>query len=90
MGFKRKIILLRVMGLMNKKMYEDLDQLNSLRNKCGHSWQIKSVVRRGTKRTKQKRFILQYQGKNLFDPEALKKFIDKYIDVFLKIVDKYI
>ena len=88
-GFKRKIILLRMMGLIGKRLYEDLDQLNSLRNKCGHSWEIGSVIRRGVRRNKLKRFVLEYRGTNLFNPEALARFIVKYNNVLLKIAKKY-
>jgi len=31
MGFKRKIIILRIMKVIDKRMYDDLDRLNTLR-----------------------------------------------------------
>ncbi|MFA4999438.1 MAG: hypothetical protein WC519_01790 [Parcubacteria group bacterium] len=89
MGFKKKIILLRIMGVINKRLYEDLDILNTLRNKCSHNWEIESVIRRKIKRDKSKKYVLIFKGKSLFDPKIMINFLDKYNDVLLKIAKKY-
>jgi hypothetical protein len=47
MGFKRKIILLRTLKVIGKRLYDDLDKLNALRNRAGHVWTLEEVVRKG-------------------------------------------
>jgi len=88
-GFKRKIILLRVMGAIGKNLYEDLEALNDLRNKCGHTWRIEDVIRRGIKRDKIKRNVLEYKGKNLLNPDSLIDFLEICRKTLLKIAKKY-
>ena len=63
-GFKRKIILARLLKLISKTLYHNLDNLNLLRNRCGHHWNINRVVRRGAKRRGPKRYVLTYEGEN--------------------------
>ena len=87
-GFKRKIILLRLLGVIGKRLYEDLEKLNSLRNRCGHHWIIDTVVRRGVRREKPKKYVLTFEGENLFSPASMVSFLSKYSDIYLKLVDK--
>lgn len=87
LSFKKKITLLRIMRVIGKKMYEDLDILNSLRNNCGHIWSIEEVKRRGTKRDKRKKYFLNFKGKNLFDSKVFIAFSKKYRDIFLEIAE---
>jgi hypothetical protein len=76
------------MKIIDKNLYNDLDVLNSLRNRCGHYWTLNSVIRRRIKRGKPKKLVLGYKGKNLFDTKVMIDFLKKYNDVFLKIAYK--
>lgn len=83
-----QIVLLRVMKVINRTLYDDLDKLNTLRNLCGHIWTLDQVKRKGVKRSNIKRYILEFEGKNLFDKDVFINFLFKYNDVLLKIAKK--
>jgi hypothetical protein len=87
-GFKRKIILARLLKLISKTLYHNLDNLNLLRNRCGHHWNINRVVRRGAKQRGPKRYVLTYEGENLFVTKSMIAFINKYTDVYLNLMDR--
>lgn len=87
-GFKRKIVLLRLLGIISKQRYEKLEILNSLRNKCGHQWTIEGVARRRRQKGQPKRFVLAYQDRSLFEADNLVEFLDEYRVLYLKLVEK--
>ena len=89
MGFKRKIIILRIMKVIDKRMYDDLDRLNTLRNRCGHHWSLTGPIRRGVKRRAPKKYPLRFEGTDLNNTAALLSFLDKYSDIFLQLAGKF-
>jgi hypothetical protein len=87
-GFKKKIVLLRILGVVGRKLYNELDALNSLRNRCSHTWALNAVIRKRVKRSKRKRYVLEFDGKNLFNADSFISFLIKYNKVFHKIIEK--
>jgi hypothetical protein len=73
--FGQKLNLARALRLITPKQQADLEKLNSVRNACGHRWEIARLTRRGTRRAAPKKAVLRYNGKNINQTEA---FIDFY------------
>lgn len=88
MGFEAKLKLARVLRLITKGQQNRLDRLRSLRNRCAHAWTLDVVRkrRRGPKPTKR---LLEYEGRNLFDLEALEDFVGDYSGIYLKLFERY-
>ena len=47
LGFNMKLNFATALGLLNTRIQDQLMELNTLRNKCGHNWLLKTPVRRG-------------------------------------------
>jgi len=62
-----------MLGWLSPKQFGELEGLNTVRNSCGHGWQLSPLIRRGVKRKAPKRPVLQYKGKNVYKTEALIK-----------------
>jgi hypothetical protein len=88
MGFKRKLILSRALKVIGKRLYDDLDRLNSLRNRAGHHWTLGDVIRRGVKRGKPKKYALTFRGKNLYQPAAMIEFLGTYKKAYLDLMER--
>lgn len=84
-NFKNKIVLLRSAGIIRKSQFDDLATLNKIRNKCAHNWMINSLIRRRVKRTKQKKHLLEYNGKNLYKLDIFKDFIGEYGHLYVQL-----
>lgn len=86
-GFKRKTVLLRMLRVIDKELYDDLDRLNALRNRSGHNWVIDKAVRRKGRQAP-KKYVLTFEGQNLFNAQAMVAFLKKYNDVYLAVADR--
>jgi hypothetical protein len=72
-GFHHKLMLARSLGILRPKEFKDLAELNTIRNRCSHNWQLSRIIRRRLKPGKPKKPILRWRGKNLYETDA---FID--------------
>lgn len=86
LGFRKKLLLVRAMGFIDDRYYKKLISLNKLRNACGHEWILEKVIRKGKKRHKKKKRLLEYKGKNLFKIEVFEEFFGDYGKIYLKII----
>jgi hypothetical protein len=75
-GMRKKIDLLRGMGLISTGTYETLVKINSVRNRAAHSLNLEGVVRKKKKRHGKKNPILNYNGKNLYVVRHFHEFMD--------------
>ena len=87
--FRQKIILMRAIGAIAPSVFRELEKLNQIRNSCSHNWLLSIKRRRGIKRTKKKRPVLEYEGKNLYERDNLKAFIWKYTRLYLRLYMKF-
>jgi hypothetical protein len=85
MRFHHKLLLVRTLGWLTPTQFQELEQLNNVRNKCGHGWELHKVVRRGRKRAGPKRRVLTYKGKNVYEPEVLVDFIRHFNRLYFKL-----
>jgi len=90
-GFERKLKLMRVVGLIAKGTHEKLAVLNTLRNKCSHTWELDQPVRKGKRPRQLKPPLLQFRGKSLFEMATFRGFVAEYgqfyYDLFLRVYD---
>lgn len=75
-GMRKKIDLLRGMGLISTPTYETLVKINSVRNRAAHNLNLKGVVRKQKKRRGKKNPVLNYSGKNLYVVRNFHEFMD--------------
>ncbi|MGH9715704.1 MAG: hypothetical protein ACRD4R_03100 [Candidatus Acidiferrales bacterium] len=87
--FEAKLKLARILGIITKKQHRQMEVLNVLRNKCAHNWMLDVARIRGTRIRPAKR-LLEYEGKNLFDLEALQDFMHIYGRIYLRLLETYI
>ena len=85
LGFRHKLMLARSLNLVTPREFADLAELNTIRNKCSHTWLLNRVRRRGIKRSKPKRPLLRYRGTNLYQTDAFIEFVDYFSAQYLKI-----
>jgi hypothetical protein len=78
LGFDMKLNFALALGLLSAEAKAKLMELNSVRNKCSHSWLLK--VRQRRKRTpgQNKPPLLLYEGRDLHGVQALKDFIKEF------------
>jgi len=84
-GFDRKLKFMRVFGIITKRTYDRLKVLNTLRNKCGHNWELNVPVRRGKRPRQLKPPLLPYGGGSLFEVSRLKDFIAEYGQLYFRL-----
>jgi len=78
LGFRHKLMLARTLNLVTRKELADLAELNTVRNKCSHTWVLKKLVRRKLKPSKPKRPLLRWRGTNLYNTEDFLAFVSLY------------
>lgn len=83
--FARKCNLLRALGDLRRPDYDKLLELDALRNKCSHNWLLNSRLRKGKKPRAQKRPLLRFKDRNLYEAEVLREFIDEYRMVYVRL-----
>jgi hypothetical protein len=87
-GFARKTTLARMLKLIDKRLFNDLVALNKLRNRCGHVSALREIDPEKRSKGGAPRDTLTFNGRNLFIPEVLLEFMEKYNDVFLHLAEK--
>jgi len=46
LGFRHKLLLARSLNLITRAEFTDLAELNTVRNRCSHNWQLNKVTRK--------------------------------------------
>jgi hypothetical protein len=87
-GFARKVALVRMLKLIDKRLFDDLTVINTLRNKCGNIVYLNEIDTLRRRPGTGPRYTLSYRGRNLFQVTVMREFIDKYTDVFLRLCEK--
>jgi hypothetical protein len=85
LGFDKKLNFAVGLGLIGESLRKKLMELNSMRNKCGHNWLLKGVVRRGKDRKQKKPPLLSFRAGDLHDVPVLKAFWGEYQGIYLRL-----
>lgn len=89
-GFDKKLTLLRGFGLIRKSEYTKLTELNKVRNKCGHNWELDALLRRKIKRHHPKRPLIEFRGRSILNPEAVGEFAAEYGNLYYKLFLRFL
>jgi hypothetical protein len=90
LGFDMKLNFAQGLGLISDALRKQLTELNSLRNKCAHNWQLNAVVRRGKKRRQKKPPLLLFRQRDLHKVPVLKDFIGEYGSLYVHLYAKWV
>jgi len=85
LGFRHKLLLARSLNLITRAEFTDLAELNTVRNRCSHNWQLNKVTRRKLTPSKAKKPILRFRGTNLYQTDAFLKFVGLFSKHYLKL-----
>ena len=85
LGFRHKLLLARSLSLITRAELTDLAELNTVRNRCSHTWLLNKVTRRKIKRTKPKRPLLRFRGTSLYQTDAFLKFEGLFTKHYLRL-----
>jgi hypothetical protein len=85
LGFRHKLMLARTLKLVTPKEFSDLLELNTIRNRCSHTWSLDKVTRRKIKPSKPKRPLLRYRGTNLYETNAFVDFVGHFTAHYLRL-----
>jgi hypothetical protein len=85
LGFMHKLMLARSLGIIRRTEFDDLTELNTVRNRCSHNWQLNRVIRRKLKPSKPKRPLLRWRGRNLYNTDAFIDFGHHFTGHYLRI-----
>lgn len=87
--FLQKLQLARLLGLINKATSEKLKKLNTIRNKCAHTWILNIKTWKKEKKKRRKRPFIEYHNKNLLNQKVfLEKFLPEYNKIYLKLFER--
>ena len=87
-GFAKKLSLARLTGFVGGATYSKLRDLNKLRNRCSHNWLLNIVIRRGVKRRKSKKHLLEFRGLNLYEVGPFKEFTREFASLYYKLFSR--
>jgi hypothetical protein len=90
LGFDMKLNLALGMGLLTVPQQAPLMELNTMRNKCSHNWQLKAVVRRGKRPSQKKPPLLLFRGNNLHRVAVLDGFMSEFSMVYLLLYSRWV
>jgi hypothetical protein len=85
LGFQHKLMLARSLSLVTRAEFTDLAELNTIRNRCSHTWSLDKITRRKIKPSKAKRPLLRWRGRNLYNTEAFADFVTHFTKHYLKL-----
>ncbi len=84
-GFRHKVMLARGLGLIAPKEYDDLSDLNTMRNRCSHKWHLGKIIRRKLKPSKPKRPLLRFRGTNLYRTDDFIEFERYFAKLYVRL-----
>ena len=85
LGFRHKLMLARSLGLITPTELKDIAELNTVRNRCSHTWSLDKVTRRKINPSKPKRPLLRWRGTNLYKTDAFTDFVSHFSKHYLKL-----
>jgi hypothetical protein len=85
LGFRHKLLLARSLNVITRAEFTDLVELNTVRNRCSHNWQLNKVTRRKLKPSKVKKPILRFRGTNLYQTDAFLQFVGLFSRHYVKL-----
>ena len=85
LGFRHKLMLARSLDLISAKEFADLVELNTVRNRCSHSWSLGKLTRRRIKPSRPKRPLLRWRGTNLYKTDDFLAFVRVYSLHYVKL-----
>lgn len=88
-GFRHKLMLARSLGIVTHAEFNDFGELNTVRNRCSHNWQLSRIIRRRLKPSKPKRPLLRWRGNNLYNTDAFLDFAGHFERLYLKLWLRY-
>jgi hypothetical protein len=91
LGFRDTIDWAARLGVMPKRMYLPLKELNDVRNACAHNWTLNSyTMKQATKKRRVRKYTVTFQGKNLLTRKIMKEqFIPIYGAIYLTLWKAY-
>jgi hypothetical protein len=90
LGFDQKLDLAVALRIINDKRRRRLAILNTLRNKCGHHWLLKGIVRKGRRPRQLKPPLLMYEGRDLHQVATFKGFLAEYGPLYARMFVQYL
>jgi hypothetical protein len=84
-GFRHKLMLARSFNIITGKEFADLTELNSIRNRCSHTWLLNKITRRKIKPSKPKRLLLRWRGSNLYKTDDFLAFVGIFSRHYIKL-----
>ena len=85
LGFRHKLMLARSLNLITPAEFTELAELNTVRNRCSHTWSLNKMNRRRIKPSKPKRPVLRWRGTNLYQTAAFMDFVNHFTGRYLKL-----
>ena len=89
-GFDKKLTLLGGFGLVRKSEHKKLTELNRLRNKCGHNWELDALLRRRIRRHHPKPHLIEFRGRSILNPNAVREFAAAYGNLYYKLFLRFL
>ena len=90
LGFDQKLDLATALKVVSDKRRKRLSALNTLRNKCGHHWLLKELVRKGKRPGQLKPPLLLYEGRDLHQVATFKDFISEFGPLYARMFVQYL
>lgn len=78
------------LNLITKKQYDQITELNKIRNSCAHNWILDIAKYKKTRSNKRLRTpVVKFNGKNLLNKEVFyNEFMPIYSKLYLKLLGK--
>ncbi|MGC2775964.1 MAG: hypothetical protein WA418_10065 [Bradyrhizobium sp.] len=90
LGFDQKLDLAVVLKIVSDSRRKRLAILNTLRNKCGHHWLLKEIVRKGKRPGQLKPPLLLYEGHDLHKIATFKDFLAEFGPLYARMFVQYL
>jgi hypothetical protein len=90
LGFDQKLDLATALKIVSDKRRKRLSVLNTLRNKCGHHWLLKELVRKGKRPGQLKPPLLLYEGRDLHQVATFRDFISEFGPLYARMFVQYL
>lgn len=90
LGFDQKLDLAAALKIVNGTRQKRLAILNTLRNKCGHHWLLKELVRKGKRPAQLKPPLLLYERRDLHQVATFKDFLAEYGPLYARMFLQYL
>jgi len=90
LGFDQKLDLAIALRIISDTRRKRLAILNTLRNKCGHHWLLKELIRKCRRPGQLKPPLLLYEGRDLHHVATFKDFLAEYGPLYARMFVQYL